>query len=104
MAEKREVEKKQTPAPAPIPEKAPAKKQTGYYVIVASLTTMSDAQQEVKQLKQKGYKNAQVLESNGRFRVAIDQYDKQADAYKQVKALKGDAKYASAWVFTSKQN
>lgn len=101
LAEKPEVEKKQTPAPAKVPEKAP-KEQAGYYVIVASLTTMDDAQQEVKQLKQKGYKNAQVLESNGRFRVAINHYDKQADAYKQVKSLKSDAKYASAWVFTSK--
>ena len=63
---------------------------------------MNDAQQEVKQLKQKGYNNAQILESNGRFRVAINQYDKQTDAYKQVKALKSDAKFASAWVFTSK--
>lgn len=99
--QKPEVEKKQTSASANASQKT-KKEQAGYYVIVASLTTMNDAQQEVKQLKQKGYNNAQILESNGRFRVAINQYDKQTDAYKQVKALKSDAKFASAWVFTSK--
>ena len=58
--------------------------------------------QVVKQMQQKGYKEAQILESNGRFRVAISQYTNQADAYKQIKELKKNADFASAWVFTTK--
>lgn len=85
------------------PQQAKVKKQTGnYYIIVASLTTEADALQEIKQLKQKGYNNAQVLESKGRFRIALECYANQTEAYKKTQDLKKDAKFASAWVFTSK--
>lgn len=39
-------------------------------------------------MQQKGYKEAQILESDGRFRVAINRYTNQTDAYKQIKELK----------------
>ena len=82
---KQPVEKK-TPAANKVPQKATTKADS--YIIVASLATNSDAMQVVKQMQQKGYKEAQILESDGRFRVAINRYTNQTDAYKQIKELK----------------
>ena len=96
---KQPVEKK-TPAANKVPQKATTK--AGIYIIVASLATNSDAMQVVKQMQQKGYKEAQILESDGRFRVAINRYTNQTDAYKQIKELKKNADFASAWVLTTK--
>lgn len=96
---KQPVEKK-TPAANKVPQKATTK--AGSYIIVASLATNSDAMQVVKQMQQKGYKEAQILESDGRFRVAINRYTNQTDAYKQIKELKKNADFASAWVLTTK--
>lgn len=96
---KQPVEKK-TPAANKVPQKATTKADS--YIIVASLATNSDAMQVVKQMQQKGYKEAQILESDGRFRVAINRYTNQTDAYKQIKELKENADFASAWVLTTK--
>ena len=96
---KQPVEKK-TPAANKEPQKATTKADS--YIIVASLATNSDAMQVVKQMQQKGYKEAQILESDGRFRVAINRYTNQTDAYKQIKELKKNADFASAWVLTTK--
>ena len=52
----------------------PAASKKTAYIIVASLPTSDDAQRELKKFQQKGYKNCQVLESNGRFRIALDSY------------------------------
>ena len=91
---------KKTPAANKVPQKATTKADS--YIIVASLATNSDAMQVVKQMQQKGYKEAQILESDGRFRVAINRYTNQTDAYKQIKELKENADFASAWVLTTK--
>lgn len=96
---KQPVEKK-TPAANKVPQKVTTKADS--YIIVASLATNSDAMQVVKQMQQKGYKEAQILESDGRFRVAINRYTNQTDAYKQIKELKENADFASAWVLTTK--
>ena len=96
---KQPVEKK-TPVANKVPQKATTKADS--YIIVASLATNSDAMQVVKQMQQKGYKEAQILESDGRFRVAINRYTNQTDAYKQIKELKKNADFASAWVLTTK--
>ena len=96
---KQPVEKK-TRAANKVPQKATTKADS--YIIVASLATNSDAMQVVKQMQQKGYKEAQILESDGRFRVAINRYTNQTDAYKQIKELKKNADFASAWVLTTK--
>ena len=67
-----------------------------------SFTLWTPKGQAVKQMQQKGYKEAQILESDGRFRVAINRYTNQTDAYKQIKELKKNADFASAWVLTTK--
>ena len=96
---------KKAPAAQPAATPAPAATATSKkkaYVIVASLTTNSDAQKELKKLQQKGYKNCKVLESDGRFRVALDGYANPGEAYKKVQELRNQEEFKSAWVFTSK--
>lgn len=87
-------------APAPAPATATSKKKA--YIIVASLTTDSDAQKELKKLQKKGYKNCKVLESDGRFRIALDGYASSGEAYKKVQELRNQEGFKNAWVFTSK--
>lgn len=72
------------------------------YIIVASLTTSGDAQRELKKFQQKGYKNCQVLESDGRFRVALESYATSGEAYQKVQTLRNQEEFKNAWIFTSK--
>ncbi len=88
------------PAATPAPATAPGQKKA--YIIVASLATNSDAQQEVKRLQKKGYPNCKILETDGRFRVALDGYANSGEAYKKVQELRTQEEFKSAWVFTSK--
>ncbi|MBM6759568.1 SPOR domain-containing protein [Bacteroides mediterraneensis] len=88
------------PAATPAPAIATGKKKA--YIIVASLTTHNDAQQEVKRLQKKGYPNCKILETDGRFRVALDGYANSGEAYKKVQELRNQEEFKSAWVFTSK--
>lgn len=95
--------KKTAPAqPTATPAPTTATDQKKAYIIVASLTTHNDAQQEVKRLQKKGYPNCKILETNGRFRVALDGYANSGEAYKKVQELRNQEEFKSAWVFTSK--
>ena len=96
---KAKVAAEATPKQNPIQPTANKKKT---YIIVASLTTASDAQKELKKLQQKGYKDCQVLETDGRFRIALASYTNAGDAYKKVQNLRNQEEFKSAWVFTSK--
>lgn len=102
------TQKKETRAvvkPQPETPKAPAsaKPQKGNnHIIVASLTNTADAEKTVKALKQKGYTDAQVIVSQGHFRVSLFNYAKRTDAYQKIQELKKQPDFASAWVFTSK--
>lgn len=87
--------KEQVPAAAPSARK-------GCYVIVASLQTADDAQREVRRLQGKGFGDAQVVESQGRYRIAVACYPQASDAYKKVQELKKTAGFESAWVYTAK--
>ena len=69
-----------------------------FYIIVSSLTSSSDAQKEVDKLEKQGYTGAQVIESDGRYRVAIASYSSQSEAYSEVQQLKDDGKFEQAWV------
>lgn len=72
------------------------------FIIVSSLATRKDAEDEVKKLAGKGFKGAQILESNGRFRIALEQFTQKSDAYERIKILKQNEDFKSAWVFVSK--
>lgn len=91
---KSEKEVKQT---AQVGQKA----QKTFYIIIASLTTRTDAQRELEKFRTAGCTRAAVLESAGKFRVVFDQYQSQADAYQKVQELRKQESFKNAWVFTS---
>lgn len=102
-AQKKKVQAAAEPQPATPKVSAPANPQKGNnHIIVASLTNTADAEKTVKALKQKGYADAQVIVSQGRYRVSLFSYAKKADAYQKIQELKKQPDFASAWVFTSK--
>lgn len=118
---KREVVKKETPKVVEAPKakeviapvkakvaepkkeapKAVAKKKN-YHIIVASLTTMSDANRMLKQYQQQGYSDAVVKENNGRFRISLCSYADKSAAYQKLNELKKADAFKGAWMLTSK--
>lgn len=71
------------------------------YIIVASLTNNADAQAALKKYRDNGYNKAAVIESKGRYRIALCQYNDKASAYKRLQELHKDNRFKSAWVFTT---
>lgn len=90
-----------TPKKESKPMVQPERKQTAYYIIIASLTTRADAQRELKKFQAEGCANAVILESQGKYRIAFEQYRTQADAYGKVQELRKQDVFKNAWVFTS---
>lgn len=101
-AEKPKETVKPTVAPKPEASSTTQAKGGNNHIIVASLTNTTDAEKVVKSLKQKGYTEAQVIVSQGRYRVSLYNYAKKADAYQKIQEIKKQPEFASAWVFTSK--
>ena len=103
-------EEKQTPSQTPVQKKsAPASQATGkssgnkgYYIIAASLTTAADASRQAEIFRKQGYKDVEVLESAGRYRVSLGHYTNQAEAYRQTETLKKEKAFSQAWVFSVK--
>lgn len=86
-------------APAQRPaQPAQAVKKDNYAIIVASLATAADAQKALKQLNAKGYPNARVVEGAGRYRIALYDFENEADAYKKINDLRQQPEFAAAWV------
>ncbi len=77
-------------------------KKKNYHIIVASLTTSSDASRMLKQYQQQGYSDAVVKESNGRFRISLCSYADKSVAYQKLNELKKADAFKGAWVLTSK--
>ena len=82
-------------------QKAVVKKKN-YHIIVASLTTMSDANRMLKQYQQQGYSDAVVKENNGRFRISLCSYADKSVAYQKLNELKKADAFKGAWMLTSK--
>ena len=95
------VEKKAPVAPAPKKE-TPAPKSKKYHVIVASLTTQSDAQKMLKNYNRQGYNEVSVVEGNGRFRISLCHFANRADAQEKLDELKKSDSFNGAWILTSK--
>lgn len=106
---------KQTPSQTPVQKKsAPASQASasqttgkssgnkGYYIIAASLTTAADANRQAEIFRKQGYKDVEVLESAGRYRVSLGHYTNQAEAYRQTETLKKEKAFSQAWVFSVK--
>ena len=99
------VKVKAEPAKMVAPKKEAPKtvvKKKNYHIIVASLTTTSDANRMLKQYQQQGYSDAVVKESNGRFRISLCSYADKSVAYQKLNELKKADAFKGAWVLTSK--
>lgn len=77
-------------------------KKSNYCIIVSSLATADDAQQMLNKYKQKGYKDATVIEGNGRYRLSLCNFTDKATAYKKLNELKQNETFKNAWVLSSK--
>lgn len=77
-------------------------KKSNYCIIVSSLATADDAQQMLNKCKQKGYKDATVIEGNGRYRLSLYNFTDKATAYKKLNELKQNETFKNAWVLSSK--
>ena len=60
------------------------------------------AQRTLKSFIKDGYTDAEVVESNGRFRIALGHFSNEADAYRKVQEIRKIDSFKNAWVFTSK--
>lgn len=101
--EKKEVKPEQKEAkPDNKPSEKLAASANKYAIIIASLNTLDDAKKEVSRLHQVGHANATLIESQGRYRIAIATYGNASDAYNKLKEVRKNERFASAWVFTSK--
>lgn len=72
------------------------------YVIVASFPAIEGAEKQVEIYRKEGFKDAQVITSEGRYRVAISQFSNPSEAYKQINQFKANNQFKDAWVFTTK--
>jgi hypothetical protein len=72
-------------------------KNTKYYIIYGSFNSKADANEAVRRYKNSGLKNVQILEKEGRFRIAIDVHDNLKDAMSAKEKL--STSYPEAWIF-----
>jgi cell division septation protein DedD len=100
---------KVTPEPAKVKVAEPKKetpkavaKKKNYHIIVASLTTLSDANRMLEQYKKQGYSDAVVKENSGRYRISLCNYADKAAAYQKLNDLKKADAFKGAWMLTSK--
>lgn len=100
---------KVTPEPAKVKVTEPKKetpkavaKKKNYHIIVASLTTLSDANRMLEQYKKQGYSDAVVKENSGRYRISLCNYADKAAAYQKLNDLKKADAFKGAWMLTSK--
>ena len=73
-----------------------------FHIIVSSLTSDSDAQRMIREYQKKGYKNASVIQSNGRFRISLFCFADKLMAYQRLNELKQMDAFKNAWMLTSK--
>lgn len=82
------------------PVKQTTKKQ--YHIIVASVKNRKDAEKMLKELIDKGYPNATIIESDGRVRIALmSSSDKEALNTQMLQLRKKD-EFKNAWMFTTR--
>lgn len=72
------------------------------YIIVASLSNGNDARRMLDKFRKEGYEDAEIVESDGRYRIALCHYPNSTEAYRRVQELRQDEKFKNAWVFTRK--
>ena len=69
-----------------------------YHVIVASMSTETDARQMANRLVGEGYANACAIIADGKKRVCIESCTTEAEAYRYIGTLREAGTYKDAWV------
>ena len=69
-----------------------------YHVIVASMSTETDARQMASRLVDEGYTNACAIIADGKKRVCIESCTTEAEAYRYIGTLREAGTYKDAWV------
>ena len=77
---------------------APRPIENPYYIIIASVSTESDAHQLAKQLREDGYSTACALKGGGKMRVSIQTCRSHQEAYQSLKSIRTQKAYQNAWV------
>ena len=69
-----------------------------YFIIIGSYNKKGDAQAAIDSYHQMGYPNAQIIEEQGRVRVAIDKLESEAAANESLAKYRN--KFQGAWIFS----
>ena len=86
----------ETPTPTPTPTPAPTQKL--YNVIVASVGNAEAAQKAAENLIQQGYPHAKAIVGEGKARVSVESFEKEADAYRAIQQYQANGQFEAAWV------
>ena len=65
---------------------------------MASVGSAESAQKEVQRLIQLGYSNAKAIIGDGKARVCVDSFEKEADAYRAIHQYETNGQFDTAWV------
>lgn len=79
--------------------------QKNHHVIVASLKTKKAAEEFCEKLKQSNYPNAHILPPSKYYKVAIESFQTEEEAFEHMRLLRRQAKsFGEAWVYKDKFN
>lgn len=104
-------EKKQTVAIKKV-EKKVEKKQTiitplntlRYHIVVASLNSASKGKKVLASYQKKGFSSAYIIQRKGKYRIALNGYEKKAEANKALYNYRKKAGLSSAWLCYARIN
>ncbi|MGX8682441.1 MAG: SPOR domain-containing protein, partial [Bacteroidales bacterium] len=69
-----------------------------YNVIVASVGNAEAAQKAAENLIQQGYPHAKAIVGEGKARVSVESFEKEADAYRAIQQYQANGQFEAAWV------
>lgn len=81
----------------------PKKTAPSYNIIIASVTSESEAEQAIRAFAEKGHPGAFLIKGQGRFRIALKAFDNEADAYRNANELKANEIFNDAWVLKTRK-
>ena len=79
-------------------ENARANAPEQYYVIVFSSNDVANSRDFVENLKKKGYKNAEMIKTDNKIRIAVEKFNSHAEADKYKKDLIRVSEFKDAWI------
>lgn len=96
------AEEKETATSSKEVKKATTGTDAKSYIIVASLSNERDARKMLDKYLKEGYSDAEVVMSDGRYRIALCHYASSTEASRKVQEIRKNEEFKNAWVFTRK--